>query len=341
MFRAFIGLWIYNTNGAMNAGKGTFAVAVLASWILCFTWHATSTHAALTEQASTVLQRCSKPSSTRRPPLVLIPGFAQSIATYESHLPSLSQHQDVLLFQPLGLGNAPASWLTSTGAVANVTLPAQAEHLMSTIDRTFPDNSDQKVTVAGFSLGGRIALCAACLYPHRISHLHLTGVGYKPTPFARVSYHAWKDLLQHNHNNHNHNLSGVAWNSLLASYHPEFLQTNRHRLKSWVDLVCDTHTPRGLLALLEQTHQEEWSVAVMAEKLRKNGAARSTTPSTIAVHLCAGSDDRLSSVSQVLQLATSLGRNLNSDVTLVQGCGHAVPVEAPRTWRQSVMQFLL
>jgi pimeloyl-ACP methyl ester carboxylesterase len=253
-----------------------------------------------------------------------------------SHVPTFSQQRDVLIYQPYGLGELEAgdhALASYSGGkpFSNVSLPAQAERLIQTIDYAFPDA--ESVDVAGFSLGGRIALCAAALHPDRISHLHLTGVSLKPSTFATVSYQAWKHMLRRS------NLQGVAWSSLLASYHPTYLATQKSRLSSWVEHVCRHHTCQGLLALLEQTHTDEWSVENMVRRISDSEYGVKATK----IRLCVGRDDRIAPLNSVLSLAKTFGMAPDdpiSSVSVLDNCGHAVPIEASRVWRQNILQFI-
>lgn len=286
------------------------------------------------------VQRSSS-SQTSPPlrPLVLVPGFAQSISTFQSHMATFARERDVLIFQPFGLGRS-----ISLGQVtevelggpahvnppfSDVSLPAQADRLLQTIELAFP-GVDQ-VDVAAFSLGGRIALCAALRYPNRVRCLHLTGVSLAPSLLARASFHAWKSMLRNN------NLEGVAWCSLLASYHPMFLASQEPRLPMWVEQICQYQTSEGLLALLEQAYADDWSVASMAHRAAGDGVHMPQ------IRLCVGQDDRMAPEESVLELAEALGltsENGCSLCTIVENCGHAVPLEAPRIWRQSVVEFI-
>lgn len=253
-------------------------------------------------------------------------------------MPAFAKERDVLIFQPQGLGRGVFSGLEAKGEPAgtvsdgnpfsNVSLPAQADRLFRAIDFEFP-GVDQ-VDVAAFSLGGRIALCAALRYPHRIRRLHLTGVSLAPSLFAKASFRAWKFMLQNN------NMEGVAWSSLLGSYHPTFLATQESRLPKWVEQVCHYHTSEGLLALLEQAYTDDWSVENMIRKAVHEGIRLPQ------IRLCVGQDDRMSPAESVLELAEALGLSAESacrSVSIVENCGHAVPLEASRIWRQSIEEF--
>lgn len=247
-------------------------------------------------------------SSKEALPLVLIPGFAQSLRSYQSFLPVLSQGRDVLLWEPIW--DAP-----------DVSLPTQAQHLQTCLEQVWPQ---RPVIVAGFSMGGRIALYTAahqtpsssCL---NIQGLHLTGVGLEPSPHAQIHFTAWKKLLQDNTN-----LRGFAYSAILATHSPHYLMKHRHMLPIWVDGLCHVQTCEGLLRLLEQTHDPNHNIM-------------STTATSIntPTRLCVGQDDRMSPVATVVALAQRLG----ATTTIVDRCDHAVPFEASDKWRQDLVDF--
>jgi 3-oxoadipate enol-lactonase len=267
------------------------------------------------EQQRYLLTKSSSP--TKNPPLVLLPGMAQSIEVYEHHLRDLSKEQDVLIVEAVGLGK----WDPLDN---DVSLASQADRLIETIDRV--GLSEPVVNLAGFSLGGRIALAAAGRFPDRFRKIHLTGVAKAPSEHALVSYHAWRQLLRHAIDTDTDlTASGFGWSALLGTYSPGFLHQNESRLATWVKSLSETHTAEGLLALLEQTHDPEWSVERMTQRFT------GIQPG----HLCVGQDDRFATLEQVSLLAQDLGWQHS-----VLPGGHAVPMEQPRPWRDNLLAFL-
>jgi len=265
-------------------------------------------------------QRCLlAPSQTKgasNPPLIVLPGMAQSIAGWELHVPALSQERDVLIYECIGIGPE-----VDEGLLDDVSLPVQAEQLLQTIETIFPDATFYHL--AGFSLGGRIAMAAACISPKLIAKLHLTGVGAARTDWGRLQLQAWKDHLQ------NDNLRAFGWAALLASYSRTFLMKSQDKLPLWVEGISKSQTIPGLLALLEQTHEEgdaEWSVESMAKRL-----------SIPAGRLCVGELDQMSPLDQVQRLAELLKWD---EPTVVPNVAHVVPSEAARQWRQDLLNFL-
>lgn len=269
-------------------------------------------------------QRClwtpaQKPSSN--PPLVVLGGMAQSIASWEHHVPALSKDRDVLLYEARGQG-PPRMNVPLEDQFHDVSLPAQADCLVEALDEL--EISDP-VDIAGFSLGGRIAMATGIRHPTRIRKLHLTGVAANRSPLGRLTVASWKDHVQNNSN-----LRSFAWSVLLATYSPEFLANwqAQGKLEGILDFVATQNSKDGLTALLEQAHAQEgeWSTAEMAQRVKVPGRA------------CVGSLDKdMAPVSEVETLCQILDWEAP---TILEGCGHAAPMEQPRLWRNGVLEFL-
>lgn len=276
------------------------------------------------------------------PPLVVCVGMAQTVHNWEHHLAQLGDGgRDVLLYEAAGLGQEEST--------EDLSLPAQAAYLLDTIHVAFGGSNVEEdgpiaVDLAGFSLGGRIALATALKLQLQkdethdttttstanrilqIRKLHLTGVSLDRSDEGRLHLFAWKDHLQHD------NLRAFAWSALLVSYSTPFLMQNKNRLPQWIDSVCQSHTASGLLQLMEQAHDDtddgEWSVASMAQKLPRH--------TSFDARLLVGQDDRMAPMDRV----RSLAEQLQWPATTVPGVGHSVPLEEPRAWRDDLLEFL-
>lgn len=155
-------------------------------------------------QQRCLLVECTEPQF---PPLVILPGMAQSITAWESHVPFFAKDRHVLIYEAMGIGPENQCW-------SDVSLPAQADRLEQTLNTLYDDNV---VHVVGFSLGGRIAMALGCKYPHRIERMHLTGVSMERSKWGQLQLMGWLDHLQHN------NLRAFAWSAILATYSTDFL----------------------------------------------------------------------------------------------------------------------
>jgi pimeloyl-ACP methyl ester carboxylesterase len=318
-----------------------------------------------------LLQRCTSPgppTTATAPPLVICIGLAQTMDPYRPHLLSLARNRDVLLYQADGLG------LRFSGNT-NVTLPCQAFQLAYAIQASFmasdstakindidpyidgesrliPSVDPMVIDIVGFSLGGRIALALACISLENIlaccihvRKLHLTGVALRRSDHGYLQSIIWKDHLL------NGNLRAFAWSILLAAYSPSFLRQNENQLLKWVQLICESHTITGISSLVHQTYSDEndanhWSVEAMTKRLSQIALP----PDWIIpqIRLMVGEMDVLAPPVHVYALVDHWNDGIAArrdptwkiEVNVVPSAGHAVPIEAPRIWREDVIQFL-
>ena len=274
------------------------------------------------------------------PPLprihVLLPGFGQSPRLYQSHAQALQRKFDpVLIYDPQTLlqdcrNDNQDSLLAS---LAHTLVRKVRGDVVQMLDKANNDDDDTDTANAflldltGFSLGGRLAMATACLYPERVRSLSLTGVGYQRTAYGRILMAAWRSLLESN------NMAGFAWCALLASYSPQFLEQHAHQLSTWVTGMEASYDCQMLLTLLDGTSDDnknnEYSVAAMAQRLLENDAK---------IQLAVGELDALAPVEQVQRLAQVLQlsqqqQSQDTSVTIFPGAGHSVPVECGRKWQ--------
>jgi len=236
----------------------------------------------------------------------------------------------------------------------NVTLPRQAEQLRQTLlfivaetwgcDDDDDDDGDHVVDqcrfdLVGFSLGGRIAMAFACLYPTQVRTLHLTGVAWDRSARGKMNVAAWKDILSRGDSaaNEKSTLQAFAWLAILSTYSPSFLLKQRDKIPIWVDVVASGHSVKGLSSLMEQTHPSEhgddddgnaWTVPKMAHRIQLVPGG--------AIHLVAGEMDEMVALDQVHKLA----KGLHCETSILPTAAHAVPFEAARAWRATVLRHL-
>ena len=283
--------------------------------------------------------------------------MAQSIASWEFHLQHFAKDRSVLIYECLGQGPFPPKEVCSNAELDtyydDVSLERQGSDFWNVVDEAFDNKNDGgKVDVVGFSFGGRVAMAAATLQPNRIRRLHLTGVGAERDEYANVLLASWKEMLgctndsidsiimkeKEKEETNNSKLRAFAWSIILATYSEQFLASvGAARVSTWVDGVCKFNTYSGLNAILMQTHggEGQWTPASMAEQIK--GSVES-------YKLVVGSNDKMASPDQVLRLVQLLGReeeNKQDDCyKVIKNCGHAVPFEAMRLWREDVIKYL-
>ncbi len=186
----------------------------------------------------------------------------------------------------------------------NVSLPYQVRQLREAIQHYYGDPSEEQgtdpttnssnnnmhkksidVDLVGFSLGGRIALAlvvdSIVVDDHlsrkdhvastiTIHHVNVTGVSQSRSPFGIVQGMIWKDLLSVHQPQQ---LRPFGWSILSAAYSPRYLHQNRPHLHQWVESLCQSHTTRGILQIIEQAYEHEndtanlWSIAYMVQQI--------------------------------------------------------------------------
>lgn len=259
-------------------------------------------------------------------------------------MPALSKDRDVLLYECIGQGPPPGD--PTTHEFSNVTLAYQAETLASVVEAAFEKGLFQErlVDVAGFSLGGRIALAAASTYPRLIRRLHITGVGAARDEYAKVIIASWKDILSQESERPRSDsgeaaLRAFGWSTILATYSRDFVATmGPERILAWVDGVASQNTWEGVAALLQQTHSEtdEWTPLSMAKRICQSQGSIAER-GRLKGKLVVGGNDQMATPDEVERL----GKELGWDVTVIStSAGHAVPMECARAWRTDLLDFL-
>ena len=298
---------------------------------------------------------CRDPSSREANcPLVVVGGTAQTISSWEHHVPGLSKDRDVLIYECLGQGPVPVDGSSGDGGAtrdfSNVTLPYQAEVLASVVEAAYDSGLFQErlIDVAGFSLGGRIALATASIYPHLFRRLHITGVGAARDDYAKVILESWKDILMQGRPPDAEGgdygetaLRAFGWSTILATYSREFVAAmGAKKIRTWVDGIANQNTMEGISALLEQTHGEveidEWSPLLMARRICQS-QGNIAGSNRLRGKLVVGGNDQMAPPAEVERLGKELGWEV---LILKTSAGHAVPMECAREWRADLLNFL-
>jgi pimeloyl-ACP methyl ester carboxylesterase len=291
------------------------------------------------------------------PPLILLGGMAQSIDSWQVHLPSLSKDRHVLI--------VACTWKSrcddDSKQQLNVTLPRQAELVHQAILHFFSspyNKAVSKVDIVGFSLGGRIAMAFVTLFPSMVRKVHLTGVAAERDEYARVILQSWMDILQpdlkieedgndaraENHtrvleNDHNVQLRSFAWSILMNTYSEEFvsIQGLDRIQQKWIPAIMEYNSVHCLYALLQQTREEDlWHPTAMAQRI-----ASLSSQYDMDIRLHVGALDKLATVHQVRRLRSMLDKcHFSKDVVVYANSGHAVWLEKARPWRNDLLEFL-
>lgn len=260
------------------------------------------------------------------PPIVILGGMAQCIESWQHHFQDFSRERDVLMYEYCGSGmQGPQveSLPEDDAYYKKVDLNSHADDFQRIVRTIFEDSA--QFDVVAFSLGGRIALNTIASNPVLIRRAHITGVSAEREAMAKIILKSWHDLLSQEEDG---SLKAFAWSIILSTYSDSFLAMNgEKRISSWVDHICSNQRRLGLLRLLQQTGNLE-PLELVDPILRSN----------TKVQLAVGENDKISACNQVEKLHTSL--NLDNNVLIYEGCGHAVLNEHPAQWRKDALAFL-
>ncbi|MCY0990983.1 alpha/beta hydrolase [Nannocystis sp. ILAH1] len=260
------------------------------------------------------IDRHAGPSDGTAPPLVIVGGMTQTLASWGAHVRPLSAQRPVLVYEARGQGQTRL-------ATRDVSPPVHVgdfEHLLDALGVTEP------VDLCGFSFGGRIALGIAAERPTRVRRLVLSGVGAGRGALGRVILRAWREALKTG------DLEALAWLSLADTLGPGYLEANESVLAAFVKATVRRNSYENTAALFAQTLDDgpdsPWAPLRLAPRVRA------------PVLLLTGELDRLASPSELEVLAAAFPGPARVEV--LPDVGHTVAIEAPEPWRARVLDFL-
>lgn len=251
-------------------------------------------------------------NAIHRPPLVLLGGMTQTLASWGGQLRPISATRTVAAYEARGQGS-------TTLSVAQVDLARHVEDFAAVVQALeLPTPLD----LCGFSFGGRVSLAVAALRPDLVRRLVLSGVGLGRGIVGRLIVRGWMAALKTG------DLEALARISLPDIVGPAYLEKHSELVEAMVTAVVQRNSFEGIRALFLQTMEppegSPWTTAALAERVR--------CPALVM----GGALDRLAPPSEVHALAERLrGRTLGFDET-----GHTIPIEAAGPWREAVLAFL-
>lgn len=248
------------------------------------------------------------------PPLVILGGMTQTLASWGGQLRPLSAARPVVVYEARGQGHSEL-------AVADV---SPARHVDDFVALLAALALPAPVDLCGFSFGGRVALAIAATRPELVRRLVVTGVSAGRGALGRVIVRAWRAALATG------DLEALAWLSLADTLGPAYLDRNEPLLPAFVKATVERNHFAGIHALFTQTLEDDPSWPFHPTAL----APRIACPTL----LLAGEHDRLAPAADLATLAAAFAGPVTHRV--VPGVGHTVAIEAPELWRAAVLDFL-
>lgn len=257
-------------------------------------------------------RRCD---TDERPPLLLIGGMTQTLASWGAHLRPLSARRECIVYEARGQG------LTEL-PLDDCSLPQHVEDFAALLEALALRSP---VDLCGFSFGGRVASAIAATRPELLRRVGICGVGLDRSVVARLIVQGWIAALATG------DLEALARVSLPDILGPAYLARHEGSIEAMVRASMDRNRYDGVLALMRQTQQlgpdSPWTTAALAERMAAAG---------VDAWCCGGALDRLAAPDDVRALADRIG----ATATILDDVGHTVAIEAAQAWRDAFEAFL-
>jgi 3-oxoadipate enol-lactonase len=246
------------------------------------------------------------------PPLVLIGGMTQTVASWGGQLRPLSRKREVVAYETRGQGATELD-------LSDCSPQRHVEDFVALIEAV---GLRTPVDVCGFSFGGRVATAVAATHPALVRRVVLTAVGLDRGIVGRLIVRGWVATLDTG------DLEALARVTLPDILGGPYLEEHAELVESMVQTAVDRNRYDAIRALFEQTlslpADSPWAIDQLI--------ARIEAP-TLVIN---GALDRLAPPAEGEALAQALGGQHRT----IPAAGHTVPIEAPQAWRAAVEDFL-
>ena len=255
------------------------------------------------------------PEGAAAPPLVILGGMTQTLASWGGQVRPLATQRPVIVYEARGQGQ------TRLDVSGDVSAPVHVDDFERLLDAL---GVTQAVDLCGFSFGGRLALAIAAERPARVRRLVLSGVSAERGALGRVIVRAWREALKTG------DLETLAWLSLADTLGPRYLEQNEALLPAIVKATVQRNSFAGISALFAHTLGDDpdspWRPLALAPRVR--APARGL----------AGARGRPAPAAELGLLAAAFPTPARAEV--LPGVGHTVAIEAAERWRAHVLEFL-
>jgi len=275
-------------------------------------------------ELSYLYEPCKNKKLPSSPPIILLPGTAQTVSSFVPHVPLLTKTHDLYILEMRGQGSTTLDSKKST-------LPQHVSDLRYFIDKVVSisqsADSNKKINVVGNSFGGRLALAFAAHHPDLVHRLSLTGVALVRPPEGRLIIKSWEDALK------NGNIRECAWSLILNGYSEEMLAKIEPKIESYLDFIIQSNDKEKLYDLVRLSHLH-------------SDHPQYSTPSLVKMLKChsqvlIGRSDRIAGYQGGVEIVEAIEDAVDFCETIEFDCGHSVPFEKTSAWCREVTKFLL
>jgi len=245
-------------------------------------------------------------TASLKPVVVFLNGALQDTLYWKPHAHALKERFRVLRYDARAQGQSDLGreGLTLEGHAAD--LSALLDHL-----------GVEKAHLVGLSLGAKVALASASIFPQRVARLVLCSISAEANCRARLIVSSWLQVLKRC------GLEAMVWASLPLVFGEVFLKQRERILGSIIKAIVARNTGEALIAQLE---------AMTAYPPLSQIVRNVHAPCLII----SGSDDPLVTEEGAREIA----RLCNGHHEHIMGIGHSIPAEAPQWFNKAILAFL-
>ena len=168
-------------------------------------------------------------------------------------------------------------------------------------------------------------MAIAAHYPQHVERLSVTAVPYERPALGETILQSWREGLVEGH------LRTSAWSFIINGYSDAFIERNRGKLESYVDMVVKSNDVKKLADLLVNGHvtrkEDLYSIPSCAAKV-----ARSNIPTQVI----GARQDRIAGVEAVRELHRRIEGSTYGELDT----GHLAPFEDTAAWRTLLLDFM-
>ncbi len=239
-------------------------------------------------------------------PLLFLNGMTQTTMSWKTLGRRMKSTLPCIAYDARGQGQ-------SKPGTAPLTLDLHAKDLCELLDEL----DLEKVHLAGFSHGSRVALSFASRFADRLDKLILCSATAKPSAIARTIIRGWREILRHG------GLEAMSWAALPTIIGERYLGQHEHLIEGIIAASVSRNQEDGVARLLEGM----MSYPDLSE------LAQQVSADTLVI---SGEHDVLVDRAGAKELARLCG----GEHIEVEDVGHTIPIEDPKTYQNLVLDFL-
>jgi 3-oxoadipate enol-lactonase len=245
--------------------------------------------------------------NNNRPVVVFLNGTTQTTRTWLSQVRHLKNRFRILLYDARGQGQSDLGQ-------ADLTLDGHVADLLELLDHL----GVNRAHFVGLSHGARVACRFGAVNPERTDRMILCGLGRNLDPRTAALLNSWIHILNSG------GFEAMVWSMLPIVLGEPFLEQNNSILDDMVSVIVNRNRADAVKAHLN----------AMIRYLPVADSIPENYPPTLIV---TGNQDLIVQIDQSRALAKMLGAHLMQ----LKGVGHSPNMEAPETFNQLLLQFLL